>query len=183
MPRIIYVSGIPRSGSTWAFNVCRIAMWRTYGEKNVGHAYGVGDESKHVCRPDAEYQVIKSHEFIEERCDNSVVIHSTRNYQQAIQSWRIKTPGITALPPYLQHLDKQWQPFANFTFHRIMLDDNILRKITAANICRIIVGMPYDDGVKVSTAVDRLPIPSTNAIDPVTFLQRNSRTPKGKRKF
>jgi hypothetical protein len=171
---VIYVSGIPRSGSTWAFNVCRLAMWKSYGQDNVAIGYWNGRIERTAYDPNhgKPHAIIKSHEFVDDRPEGCIVIHSCRDYNKAAASWNKMAVGSLLSAEYLMRLDMAWRPYASFIFHRDMLDDKAVRTITAVNICRAICGMGYQSAVKISRDADNIEPPKVGGVDPVTFLHR-----------
>lgn len=167
--RIVYVTGIPRSGSTWAFNIARLTMCELHGV--VPH-YGDRQAIRGI-PSDVTRAVVKVHEVVP-RPDGSLVIHSTRNYAEAYDSWMKLNPNCTGSPEYLQHLDMRWRPSANLMFHHSMLSDRQSRLCVAWSISRLIGLESYQKAVEISKEVDALRIPGKR-IDPVTFLQPRHR--------
>lgn len=170
----IFVTGIPRSGSTWCYNVCRLAMWRMYGPENV-EIGAWGESREHIAfdrnhgRPHA---VVKTHEYVEQRPTDTIVIHSTRDYRKALKSWKKMSPRFATTAAHLRQMDYQWRPHAALIIHRVQLDQRTLRLLAAVNICRAICGMEYDDAVEVFRQADQLRAPERGSIDPVTLLHR-----------
>ena len=120
-------------------------------------------------------ELIKTHAFVADRPEGSVVVHSTRNYQEAYESWMKMSPAIESSPEYLQALDNLWRPHADLIVHRLMLDDYAMRLITAVNICKFVAGLAYEQAVEVFSEVDELRPPKVGLIDSVTFLHSGHR--------
>ena len=169
-PKIVLVTGIPRSGSTWAYNVARLTLKFLHG---VDPHVATNELPKDLSKTPL---LIKTHRLISKPQD-SVVIHSTRNYQAAMKSWRLLNPHVTAEPPYLQYLDERWRPYADFSFHHRSLRDRQERILICWNVSRLLGQDDYGDAVNICNRVDKLREPK-KGMDPVTFLQHRHRSRK-----
>jgi hypothetical protein len=151
-------------------------MWKFYGPENV--AIGCWGDSREHLLIDRDHgkahAVVKTHEYASDRPDDSIVIHSTRNYREAIASWRKMNPRIASCAEDLRRMDYQWRPHAALIIHRVQLDQWTLRLLAAVNICRAVCGMSYADAVEVFREVDQLRAPEKGSIDPVTLLHRGN---------
>jgi len=163
---LIYITGIPRSGSTWGYNIARLTMYELYGQ-----VPNFNDRQVRRGIPESvEHGIAKTHRFVVTR-PGSIVIHSTRNYMDALASWRKLDPLCTASAEFLQSLDYKWRPHANIMYHRTMLADRQTRLCIAWSISRLLGQDKYAIAEKISDTVDSLGLPK-KGMDPVTFLQK-----------
>lgn len=160
--RYYYITGIPRSGSTWCFNVVRIFLWGAFGEKNCCHGYGrpnwYGDPTT------ATHHVIKTHKYLHHRLPGPI-IHSTRNYEEVLKSWRMTDPARMDSVEELERVDLLWRPHANAIIHRRWLDEADSRCFAAYSILKVLhEGVSFQDAVSVSRQIDniRLPLKGTD---------------------
>lgn len=163
---IVVVSGIPRSGSTWAYNVCRIGLALKYGWQSVD--FGFGLDPRHLGNPAA---VIKVHAYESTyRQWASVVIHSTRDYDDALESWRRMNPEMDHSIDGLKAVDDKWTPKADYVFKFEEMMTNPTE--TAAAILKQIDSKA--NPTKVVSMVEDLKVPD-KGVDPVSLLMPNHR--------
>ncbi len=101
IPFVVLCSGLPRSGSTWSFSVCRLLLQALYGGGNVECGYHEGANAdryvRRICKSSKAY-LIKLHFptaamirfVIEKRVRN---VYTVRHPLAAVASYREKFGG------------------------------------------------------------------------------------------
>ena len=144
-------SGIYRSASTWCYNVIRIAMQWEYGD--IGYGYmPTADLSRH------KHWAIKWHDPIE-MAHGTKIIHSTRDYQECIESAKeVLDREFTA--EHLKDLDDFWTPRAD-----LVLEHDEIRDYPKTSAARILfcLGLERHSPSRIVRKIERIKFPTTEA--------------------
>lgn len=170
---IILITGIPRSGSTFLYNVMRVFCIRRYGLQNVDFGYL---DSRRKYRPGVTY-VLKTHDFLPERkwSDQEVfILHSTRNHDDSHARFLDFVRGLhddcdgsegacaTCPEQYsldkIQEMDRQWQEVCSLCVEYDDIRNNsvavVWKVLTALNAC-----VSFDECESIVREVEALPDP------------------------
>jgi len=158
---IALASGIYRSGSTWCYNVIRLAMQSKY--EDVG--YGYKD------RPDLDVHenwALKWHEplWVPPLIR---VIHSTRDYEQCVESAREVLDRVFTVE-YLARLDAAWKSRADLLLNH---DDIRDRPVESAQAILDTLWI-QEDAEAIVWEIDQIKFPTTEA-DNVSLFHKNHR--------
>lgn len=163
--QIVTIAGIPRSGTTFAYNVVRIALAVKYGWHQV--AFGCGLRVAGTQKPAA---AVKQHDFDPRLQQLSTqIIHSTRNYDSALESMRRMDSQTTLTIAEMTVNHRSWAPYATFTFEHSQLARGKLALVTSLVDHIGSQAIPKE----VLEMVESLRPPTSGGPDPITLLMPN----------
>ena len=149
---IVLATGIQRSGSTWAYNVCRVSMNLAFGEDNVYWGWGVSPYE--ITK---RHAIIKQHEPVWDRELINKVVHTTRDYDECIQSMKEMFPDDPITKHRIIVQDRFWSPLADVIIHH---EDLLRSTVFCASL--IVQALELNvDPEEVDRQVNAIKIPET----------------------
>lgn len=164
----IVIAGMKRSGSTWLYNVVRVACEKYYGDVYVSgfHQY---DETN-----DSEVHIVKEHNFIKNLAEKAdFVFTSYRNYEEVRKSLKrfnkdedyLSTDNINKKIIDLLY----WNMYSNYMMLYEKMEDNPEKIIN-----RVLEVLGIDINInEVKKEVDNIEPPINKEYDEKTLMFKN----------
>jgi hypothetical protein len=172
MPQLIVIAGMHRSGSTWLYNVARIACINagklTYGDF-------VNSYREWADLTVADVHVIKTHLFIPELCDRAdVVLNTVRDIRDAVASMvrRGLIPNTVddAAECARNLIEAEHAPWRRWTNLELRYEDIVRDRTAAAARVLAVIGLSHVDAAEVVRDVEKLNLRVLRAHDRVSQL-------------
>ena len=155
-PNIVLAAGMPRSASTWLYNVARLVLM---SKPDVADSFSCGWVDNWKSTPHKKYNLVKMHDFNDELVSQATfILYSYRDIRDSLASCQRKFGQL----PSVEHADKlieqheRWidvanfvMPYKNMLYKRELVVAQLMDALNVSNvdqseILQSISGLGYD---------------------------------------